>query len=193
MTKPLSELLAAAAERSVPVVCGITDEQLDHPTPCAEYDVRGLANHLFQVMVNFQALAAKKEADFSVAPDYVGHGDWRGAFEKETAALVKAWAEPGAEEGTSGAMGLPAGTVGRMALDDLTVHAWDLARATGQEYTPDPVVVAEALRSCAELAPTGRKMGAFGEEFPLPDGGAGASDLDRLLAMTGRDPGWRRP
>jgi hypothetical protein len=36
-------------------------------------------------------------------------------------------------------------------------------------------------------------MGAFGEEFPLPDGGAGASDFDRLLALTGRDPRWRRP
>ncbi|ATW49893.1 TIGR03086 family metal-binding protein [Streptomyces peucetius] len=193
MTNSISGLLEAAAERSVPVVRGITDEQLGHPTPCTEYDVKALADHLFQVVVNFQALAAKQDSDFSSEPDYVGHGDWRTAFADETAALVRAWAAPGAEVGTSGAMGLPARVIGRMALGDLTVHAWDLARATGQQYTPDPVVVGEVLDAFRELAPTGRKMGAFGEEFPLPDGGAGASDFERLLALTGRDPGWRRP
>jgi uncharacterized protein (TIGR03086 family) len=192
MTKTISDLLEAAAERCVPVVRGITDEQLVDPTPCTEYDVRGLADHLFQVVVNFQALAEKKDSDFSTAPDHVGHGDWRSAFADETAALIRAWAAPGAEEGTTGAMGLPAGTVGRMVLGDMTVHAWDLARATGQQYTPDPVVVCELLTTFGELAPTGRRMGAFGEEFPLPDGGTGASEFDRLLALTGRDPGWRR-
>ena len=193
MTKSISDLLEAAAERSVPVVRGITDDQFGHPTPCAEYDVKGLADHLFQVVVNFQALAAKEEADFSAEPDHVGRGDWRAAFADETAALVRAWAAPGAEEGTSGAMGLSAGLVGRMALGDLTVHGWDLARATGQPYTPDPVVVPEVLAAFGELAPTGRRMGVFGEELTLPDGGAGASDFDRLLALTGRDPGWLRP
>ncbi|MEU0373387.1 TIGR03086 family metal-binding protein [Streptomyces sp. NPDC006283] len=193
MTKTISDLLEAAAERSVPVVRGITDERLADPTPCAEYDVRALADHLFQVVVNFQALAAKQDADFGVAPDYVGRGDWRAAFADETAALVRAWAAPGAEEGTSGAMGLPAATVGGMVLGDLTVHAWDLARATGQEYSPDPVVVGEVLASFRAIAPMGRKMGAFGAEFELSEGGAGASDLDRLLALTGRDPGWQRP
>lgn len=192
MTKTISHLLEAAAERSVPVVLGINDDRLADPTPCARYDVRELADHLFQVVVNFQALAAKKDADFSAAPDHVGHGDWRATFAAETAALVRAWAAPGAEEGTTGAMGLPAATVGRMVLGDLTVHAWDLARATGQEYTPDPVVVADLLGTFAALAPTARRMGAFGEEFPLPDGGAGAPEFDRLLALTGRDPGWRR-
>ncbi|MFF3288389.1 TIGR03086 family metal-binding protein [Streptomyces sp. NPDC003023] len=193
MTKPLSELLATAAERSVPVVRGISDEQLGHPTPCSEYDVKAVADHLFQVVVNFQALAAKQDADFSAAPDRVGHGDWRTAFADETAALVRAWAAPGAEEGTSGTMGMPAGLVGRMALGDLTVHAWDLARATGQQYTPDPIVVGDVLVAFGELAPTGRRMGAFGAEFPLPADGVGASDFDRLLAVTGRDPGWRGP
>lgn len=193
MTKSISDLLEAAAERSVPVVRSITDEQLGDPTPCAEYDVKGLANHLFQVVVNFQALAAKEDTDFSAEADYVGHGDWRAAFADETAALVRAWAAPGADEGTSGAMQMPAGVVGRMALGDLTVHAWDLARATGQQYTPDPVVVVDVLAAFEQLAPTGRKMGVFGEPFPLPGGGAGAPDLDRLLALTGRDPGWQRP
>ncbi|MFI2370424.1 TIGR03086 family metal-binding protein [Streptomyces sp. NPDC018833] len=193
MAITISDLLRAAAERAVPVVRGITDDQLGDATPCAEYDVRQLVDHLFQVVVNFQLLAAKKDTDFSAEPDRAGHGDWREDFVRETEALVAAWAVPGADQGVTGAMNMPAGLVGRMALGDLTVHAWDLARATGQEFAPEPVVVREVQTAFGELAPTARKMGVFGAEYPLPDGGAGASDFDRLLALTGRDPGWRRP
>lgn len=194
MTNSLSDLLRTAADRSLPVIRAVPDEHLTAPTPCSEYDVRGLLDHLFQVVVNFQLLAAKKDADFSAEPeDVTRRADWRDAFAAETSALVDAWAAPGAEDGTTGAMDLPAPVVGRMILADLVVHAWDLARATGQEYTPDPVVVDDVLTALRNLAPTGRKMGAFGEEHPLPDGGAGASAWDRLLALSGRDPQWTRP
>ncbi|MGW3404667.1 TIGR03086 family metal-binding protein [Streptomyces zhihengii] len=193
MTNAISDLLRTASERSVPVVRGIADDRLGDPTPCAEYDVRQLVDHLYQVVVNFQALATKKDADFSREAAFVGQGDWRAGFAEETAALVDAWAAPGADQGVTGQMSMPAPLVGRMALGDLTVHAWDLARATGQEYTPDASVVGEVLEAFGELAPTARKMGVFGEERPLPDGGEGATDFDRLLALTGRDPQWQRP
>ncbi|HBF83828.1 MAG TPA: TIGR03086 family protein, partial [Streptomyces sp.] len=58
MTK-ISELLDAAAARTCPVVRAVDDAQLTAPTPCGEYDVRALLNHLFQVVTNFQALAAR--------------------------------------------------------------------------------------------------------------------------------------
>jgi uncharacterized protein (TIGR03086 family) len=189
MTNTIADLLEAAAARAVPVVRGITDDRLGDPTPCSEYDVRGLMNHLLQVVINFQAMAAKKDTDFSTVPDYLGEGDWRARFVDETDLLIKAWAAPGAEEGTTGSMGMPARTLGQMVLGDLTLHAWDLARATGQEYTPDPVVVGEVGESFATLAPLGRTMGAFGEPVTLPDDGS-ASEFDRLLALTGRDPHW---
>ncbi|TXS52438.1 TIGR03086 family metal-binding protein [Streptomyces sp. t39] len=193
MTNAISELLRTASERSVPVVRGIADDRLGDATPCAEYDVRQLVDHLYQVVVNFQALAAKKDADFSQEAAYVGHGDWRAGFAEEAGALVDAWAAPGADQGVTGQMNMPAPLVGRMVLGDLTVHAWDLARATGQEYAPDESVVGELLPAFGELAPTARAMGVFREEHPLPDGGEGVSDFDRLLALTGRDPQWRRP
>lgn len=158
MTNTIRDLLESAAQRAVPVVRGITDERLADPTPCSEYDVRALTDHLIQVVINFQALAAKKNADFGSVPHYTDDaGDWRARFADETATLVKAWAAPGAEEGTSGTMGLPARTVGHMVLGDLTVHAWDLARATGQEFTPDPAVVGEIGPALAEMAPMARK------------------------------------
>ncbi|WP_432152190.1 TIGR03086 family metal-binding protein [Streptomyces sp. bgisy029] len=189
MTQKISELLEAAAGRALPVVRDIDDAQLDLRTPCAEYDVRALLNHLFLVVVNFQALAARKEVDFGHQPEFVT-GDWRGRFGEETARLVAAWDAPGAEQGTAGQMGLPARTVGLMVLGDLTVHAWDLARATGAEFVPDPGVVEEVGPGLAALAPQAREMKVFGEPFPV---GAGATAFERVLAVTGRDPGWRRP
>lgn len=84
MTKPISELLDAAARRAVPVVRGITEDQLSDPTPCAEYDVRTLTDHLIQVLINFQKLAAKEESDFGAEPHYM-EGDWRSRFADEVA------------------------------------------------------------------------------------------------------------
>ncbi|GHB11674.1 MULTISPECIES: TIGR03086 family metal-binding protein [Streptomyces] len=187
--KKISELLDAAAARARPVVRGTGDVDLTAPTPCAEYDVRALLNHLFLVVVNFRALAARQPADFSGTPDVVT-GDWHGRFDEETASLVRAWDVPGAEDGVTGGMGLPARTVGLMVLGDLTVHAWDLARATGQDFVPDPAVVGEVGPGLAALAPQAREMKVFGEPFPVPPG---VTAFERVLAVTGRDPGWAPP
>ncbi|NUT25620.1 MAG: TIGR03086 family protein, partial [Streptomyces sp.] len=186
-TYGIGELLAMARERAVPVVRGIPDTALDAPTPCAEYDVKDLVNHLFQVIVQFQRLAVKEASDFGETPDRVGAGGagsgWRERLADEADRLVAAWSAPGAEDGRTGGMNMPARLVGSMALLDLTVHVWDLARATGQDYPgADEAVVAELSGAVAELAPTARKMGVFGEPVPEPEG---ASRFERLLALTG--------
>ncbi|GAB2642821.1 hypothetical protein ABI214_13375 [Prescottella soli] len=62
-----------------------------------------------------------------------------------------------------------------MTIDELVVHAWDLARATGQPFESDPASV-EAGRE-----------GLYGPVIPIP---ADAPDLDRLLGYAGRDPRW---
>lgn len=185
----LGELLDISVERAVPVVVALTDADLGRPTPCAEYDVKGLVNHLLHVVVEFQKLAAKEESDFTKTPDRVGSGpDWRERFTTEARALASAWSRPGAEDGLTGAMNMPARTVGSMALLDVTVHAWDLAQATGQHYPDDAElapVVAQLDLSVFELGDTARSMGMFGTAVEVPDD---ASPLARLLAATGRDP-----
>lgn len=189
MTNELGELLDGAARTAVPVVRGVGDTQLGAPTPCDEYDVRALLNHLFHVVVSFQALAARGTADFTTTPDYLG-GDWRARFEDETGRLVEAWSAPDALEGISQGMGLPQRTVGEMVLGDLTVHAWDLARATGQDFVPYAPSVPVLDAGLSGMAPMARKMNVFGEPFSVPEG---APPFDRVLAVTGRDPGWAAP
>ncbi|MEU8821031.1 TIGR03086 family metal-binding protein [Actinoplanes sp. NPDC048796] len=182
MTTEISTLLAAAAERTLPVIREVRDDQLDEPTPCAEFRVRDLLNHLFQVVVNFQALAVREQPDFSTTPDVIT-GDWRRRFTDETATLIKAWSDPAALEGNSPGMGLPQPVVGNLVLVDLTVHGWDLAQATGQSYEPDPAAVKVLSPVIAQMAPQARQMGVFEDEVPVPEG---ASDFVRLLAISGR-------
>lgn len=189
MTERISTLLERAAGGTLPVVRGIGEDQLAAPTPCGRYDVHALVDHLFQVILNFQALAAKKDSDFGAEPEHL-EGDVYGRFAAETRRLIEAWGAPGAEEGTSGAMGMPARTVGAMALGDLTVHGWDLARATGQPYEPDAALVAVLGEEFTALAPTARRMGVFGEPVPVAEE---AGPFAVLLGLTGRDPNWTRP
>ncbi|MER5961886.1 TIGR03086 family metal-binding protein [Streptomyces sp. NPDC002057] len=181
----IGDLLRTAATHATPLIRDTADTSLGAPTPCGEYDVRALLNHLFGVVVNFQALAAKQSADFASTPDRLAEADWRERFEAETGKLVEAWSAPDAEEGTTGAMGLPARTVGSMVLLDLTVHAWDLARATGRSYEADPAVVAGLVEEVERMAPMARKMNVFGEAVEPP---GDATVFERLLATTGRDP-----
>ncbi|MCF2537913.1 TIGR03086 family metal-binding protein [Streptomyces sp. FB2] len=188
-TYGIGELLDRACERAVPVVRGVPDGALGARTPCAEYDVKALVNHLFQVVVQFQRLAVREGADFGETPDLVGSDPaWRERLADEARRVVAAWSAPGVEDGTTGAMGMPARLVGAMVLLDLTVHVWDLARATGQEFPGcDEAVLAELAGSVETLEPTARAMGAFGEPVPAPEG---ATAFELLLARTGRDPRW---
>ncbi|MFI9641215.1 TIGR03086 family metal-binding protein [Micromonospora sp. NPDC051925] len=187
MATKTSELLAVAAPRTVALVRAIGDDQLDLPTPCAEYTVRGLLNHVYDVTVNFQRLAAGQETDWSVKTDHLAEPGWRDRFAAETERLVTAWDDPASEEGVAPGMGLPRSTLGLMGVVDLVVHGWDLARVTGHPYEPAPETIAALHGFMDEMGPMGRQMGAFGPEVPV---GVDATELDRLLGRTGRDPSW---
>jgi uncharacterized protein (TIGR03086 family) len=177
-----SDLLAEAAPRTVAVVRAIRDDQFDLPTPCADYTVRDLLQHLFQVVLNFQRLAVRQPTDWADTTDLLTDG-WRDRFAAEAERLIEAWADPAAVEGVSPGMGLPQETLGDMALADLTVHGWDLARATGQPYEAAPAAVATLDAFMDRMGDTGRRMGAFGAAVDAPPD---AAPLDRLLARMGR-------
>ncbi len=169
-----------------------TDDQLDAPTPCEKYAVRHVLGHLVGLTAAFRDAARKDlgpSTDTSpgeTVPDV--EAGWRDALERNLAALTEAWRAPDAWEGDTqaGGIALPAPVAGQVALNELVLHGWDLARATGQAYAPDR---ASLEVSHALLAPSAEGEGneMFGPPVPVPDD---APLLDRVVALSGRRPGW---
>jgi uncharacterized protein (TIGR03086 family) len=180
-------LVTSAAATMVEVVRGVDD--LDAPTPCAEFDVRALVAHLLTWGPSL-AGAGRGESVPPLEDVRVGD-DWAERVEERVADVAAAWADDSAWEGTThmgGPTEMPADLIGGMVLAELLVHGWDLGRASGQRPEWDDDVLEFALDEVAKTADQGRAMGVYGAEVVVPDG---ASTLDRVLGLTGRDPRWK--
>jgi uncharacterized protein (TIGR03086 family) len=187
--------LTGACTEVARVVAGVRDGQLGDPTPCADTPVAALLDHLVSLTLAFR-LAARKTppgpAPRASAESLVP--DWRDRLTEQLAALAGAWRDRSAWEGSTevGGMSLPGGVAGLVALNEVLVHGWDLAAATGQPYAPDErdAVLCLAFGTAfAEASPEVRDA-IYGPAVPVPDG---APAFARLLGHTGRDPGWRPP
>lgn len=184
--------IAKAAAPIVDVVRAIRPDQLAAPTPCHDFDVRGLVNHLLYWGPSLEGAARKESVPPPAETDVVDER-WAQRLEEQVDRLVDAWGDPSAWEGTTrmgGDYELPAAMVGGMVLGELVVHGWDLGRATGQDPRWDTDVLASVLDEVAASADQGREMGVYGPEVAVP---ATASTLDRALGLTGRDPQWTPP
>ena len=185
--------LAPQAAELARVVAGIRDDQLGDPTPCAGTPVAGLLAHVVGLTTAFRMAAEKTPVAGvpSALPDDLPP-DWRTRIPTQLDALVAAWQQPSAWEGTAEAGGvvMPAPVAAVVTLDEVLVHGWDLAVATGQHYTADPASVAACTEFAAQAAAQGPTPGLFGPPVPVPDD---APPLDRLLGLTGRDPAWGPP
>ncbi|MGV9812988.1 TIGR03086 family metal-binding protein [Streptomyces cellulosae] len=187
---PQTRIVARLAE-------GVTDAQLADATPCPRYAVRHLLGHLLGLSVAFRDAGRKDlgattdTAPQDALPD-VGPA-WRAELSKALDELAEAWRDPAAWTGMTraGGIDMPGEVTAAVALDELVIHGWDLARATGQPYTPDPAALESAhafLRAAAEEGDRGE--GIFGPVVPVP---ADTPLLDRALGLSGRDPRWTRP
>lgn len=177
------------------LVAGVTERQLDDVTPCPAYAVHHMLGHIGGLAVAFRDAGRKNlGARTDTSPDTAVPDiapDWRGTLPKALDELVEVWRDPAAWEGETRAGGvtLPGTVAGAVVADELVVHGWDLARATGQEYEPDPAALHASYGFLAAAAQDpGRGGGVFGPVVPVPDD---APLLDRLIALSGRDPGWK--
>jgi len=189
--------LAPAAHEVERLLRGVDDAQLADPTPCAGTPVAGLLDHLMGLTLAFTWAATKQSPPAGAPAGPVASADdldpdWREQLPRRLADLVEAWRQPSAWEGVTEAGGvrMPADIMGVVALDELVLHGWDLARATRQSFACDPAsteAVLDFTRESADPERADSREGLFGPVVPVPDD---APAFDRALGFAGRDPGW---
>ena len=185
--------LSSAAGAMASIVRHIESDQLTAPTPCHEYDVRALVNHLLFWGPSLAGAGHKESVPPPAAAESdvdLTAGDWRGDLLALLARITEAWAPGSAWEGTTrmgGPTELPSAMIGDMTVGELVVHGWDLAMATGQRLDLPEDLLTYLLEAVAATAQQGRDMGIYGPEVPVADS---APTLHRVLGLTGRDPAW---
>ena len=167
------------------------------PTPCEEWHVRALVNHVVGANRRYTMLlqgASAKDVNATRSTDHLGD-DPLASFLATTAEVIAAFREEGALERTVRHPVVGDRTAAEllgMRVLDVAVHSWDLARAIDADDTLDADVV-EFVLTLAPLFEPSRRQGSFAA--PVGEIAVGYSPQVRLLHLLGRHPTWmgRRP
>ena len=190
--------LKPAASRLGDLVAAVPEDALGNPTPCSEYTVGDLLDHIHGVTYAFGGAAEKATGETStMGPSGSAANlpeDWRTAIPQKLNEMAAKWDKPEAWEGETsvGGQGMPAEAIGVITFGEMTVHAWDLSQGTGIPFDPDPT----GLEAFYELTsgflggPNGDAMRgtAFGPAVDVPED---APIFERALGVLGRDPRWK--
>lgn len=187
---PSKDHFRSVVDSLQPVIAGVGDDALNAPTPCTDYRVRDLANHFLGTSEALRRVGAGEDLDpedpWGTAGDHMAR-EWRQSLAARLTGLAdawsrdEAWSDP-AESGRSG--------TGDMALVEVMLHGWDLARGAGLQVQYDDAAVAQADAILDQIGQSGRDAGIFGPQVNVP---AEAPALDRMLAKSGRDARWAPP
>jgi uncharacterized protein (TIGR03086 family) len=167
-----------AAEGFTARLEAVTDDQWENPTPCTDWNVRELVDHVIAIQRQIP-----EGLGVTVSDGATPQATWNAVRNGAVAALR----EPGVLERTMPGRGgeVPVEMALIPRLSDILVHTWDLARATGGDETLNPEtasIVLERLRPNDEIL---RSTGTFGPKLDPP---AGADAAVELLCFTGRRP-----
>ncbi|MER6467923.1 TIGR03086 family metal-binding protein [Streptomyces collinus] len=180
-----------ATEQAAALIRTVRPEQLDGPTPCAEFDVRALLSH---VVGGTRRIAVVGEGGDGLAVEPVAEGveddGWAAAYDEVRVRVLKAWE---ADERMTAAVRVPWGEVpGHAALSgyvmEIVTHTWDLAEAVGHPFPLDPELAGFALATAQRVLPDSRPRD---EETPFDarrEAPEGAGVHERLAAWMGRAP-----
>jgi uncharacterized protein (TIGR03086 family) len=188
------------------VLANVRPDQLGHPTPCTEYDVRALTGHLVAVLQRVAIVGAG--GDPFTAPEYatgVADDGWVAAYDAFAADIERVWSD----DAVLGRMctlpwaQLPGFATLSIYVNEVTVHTWDLAQATGQQPAWDEAVLATAFAAMQQGLPAEGRAATFAEVKalmpvehqrvgdPFAEAVPVAADaplIDRLVAWNGRRP-----
>jgi uncharacterized protein (TIGR03086 family) len=176
MEPDLLELYRRASDWTAATLAATTD--LDAPTPCTEWTVRDLLNHMLDTQRYFLAAARGQSASppGPHPPDLIGD-DPAAAFAATREEVIAEFGKEGVVDKTGPALGI--------AFADQLLHGWDLARATGQDETMPPGLAEAAYELIHGRFTDDQRRGVFAPEVPVA---ADATPQQRLLAYTGRAP-----
>jgi uncharacterized protein (TIGR03086 family) len=185
-----SEMAAAAAE-SARIVGGVRSDQLSAATPCNDWDLHELLNHI----ILWTAYSAERRAAGEQVPDelmkkdFVAEPGYAADYAAQLDKAVAAWSDPAVWQRDLNVMGTPtpAADVAALLIAEMVLHGWDAAKASGQRYTARDDVAAAVLAAVEANAALFRRYQGFADAVSVP---ASAPVLDRALAMSGRDPAW---
>jgi uncharacterized protein (TIGR03086 family) len=165
------------------VVTQIDPSQLDRPTPCTKFTVRGVLEHMIGGATSFASAFRGKSPP---AADGNQRSDPLGRFGEAMTGLADGMHSPGALDRTIVAPfgDVPGEAFARFVVLDGLVHGWDLATATGQPYQPPDLLVAAVDTFAREaIVPAMREAEMFAAPAKAP---ADATPIERLVAFTGR-------
>lgn len=166
-----------ASAWTLDVVKGATSK-LDAATPCDEWDVRTLMNHMLETQRYFIGAAQGNDVSppAQTPPELLGD-DPVADFSHARSEMIETFREPGVMEKAGPSLGI--------AFADQLLHGWDLAMATGQDATMPESLPEAAYATIHGQFTEEQRKGVFKPEV---DVGSDAPAQDRLLAYTGRDP-----
>ncbi|MFD4181962.1 TIGR03086 family metal-binding protein [Rhodococcus sp. NPDC058514] len=177
------------------IISGLSEQQLDLPTPCDEWDVRAVICHLTanargmdsHLSGTADGSRAALTGDAPPTPDPIA--DF-GTAARELAVTLADDAVLDRSVAVPSAGTVPGSVAIGVHFVDVLTHGWDLSRATGSDYRPTERQVATALRFAGRYpdSPAMRGPGALFAPIRTLDPDAPA--LDRLAALLGRDPHW---
>jgi uncharacterized protein (TIGR03086 family) len=178
MTKDLLDLYSRASEWTLDKVEGAT-AKLGSDTPCDEWDVRELMNHMLETQQYFVGSARGQSASppGQTPPSTLLSDDPVRDFKRAREETMATFGDKDVQEKTGPALGI--------AFADQLLHGWDLARASGQDATMPAGLAEAAYQTIHGQFTDEQRKGVFKPEVEV---GSDASAQDKLLAYTGRDP-----
>jgi uncharacterized protein (TIGR03086 family) len=184
------ELFSKASSSAQGVLAGVKQDQTNSPTPCSEWDVQALMNHIVggAQYLKLSLAGTPPPAGSAPPPPETDVTKLASNYGSLTAEVLQLAANPATLEVQ---VATPAGEMsagqfmGILFMDHL-VHSWDLAKATGQSAKLDPELAEICYQMCNPgIIEMAREHGAFGPAVVVPDS---ASTQDKLLGYLGRQP-----